>query len=451
MQAEREVVRFLSSYQAIWHAHFPQLFRRAQWHIVTHLCTHGREGVAVGELYGLVKQVFLLDDSTVKERILEIRDLELCAIDPPAGALAARSVVVPTAALLDQFDRHLLALAKELCATAAVLDPATRVATPRSLDAQQRTIILQSLARYHEPRRLALDRIFDAMNLSRARRVEAIRHLTSMSHWSLLHMAIELQYGVSAFAGSEHGILADQMAASLLTLTGQNFQTTRDHIAYLIALGLLERQPGKSLRVALSESAAERFHQALGITAAALPEVARSLAATLPAGASDMADDASDRCNIEPTSGAGDAAPGCRGATASSGDTAAGIGGAPGGTARGFADHRQGRAERAAARGRRGFASPLPARCRRRCGQRHRPEFDQWHLCRQPAIGGDDATPPRCAAARRCVCDDLRVSERPASRGARQPTAEGRCLWWGHRIAAAAGSVALRNKTENSA
>ena len=62
MQAEREVVRFLSSYQAIWHAHFPQLFRRAQWHIVTHLCTHGREGVAVGELYGLVKQVFLLDD-----------------------------------------------------------------------------------------------------------------------------------------------------------------------------------------------------------------------------------------------------------------------------------------------------------------------------------------------------------------------------------------------------
>jgi hypothetical protein len=298
MQAEREVVRFLSSYQAIWHAHFPQLFRRAQWHIVTHLCTHGREGVAVGELYGLVKQVFLLDDSTVKERILEIRDLELCAIDPPAGALAARSVVVPTAALLDQFDRHLLALAKELCATAAVLDPATRVATPRSLDAEQRTIILQSLARYHEPRRLALDRIFDAMNLSRARRVEAIRHLTSMSHWSLLHMAIEVQYGVSAFAGSGHGILADQMAASLLTLTGQNFQTTRDHIAYLIGLGLLERQPGKSLRVALSESAAERFHEALGITAAALPEVARSLAATLPAGASDMADDASDDATL---------------------------------------------------------------------------------------------------------------------------------------------------------
>ena len=49
MQAEREVVRFLSAYQAIWHAHFPSLFRRAQWHIVTHLCTTGREGAAVGE------------------------------------------------------------------------------------------------------------------------------------------------------------------------------------------------------------------------------------------------------------------------------------------------------------------------------------------------------------------------------------------------------------------
>ena len=66
-------------------------------------------------------------------------------------------------------------------------------------------------------------------------------------------MAVELRYGVSAFAGSEQGILADQMAASLLNLTGQNFQTTRDHIAYLISLGLLERQSGKSLRVALSD------------------------------------------------------------------------------------------------------------------------------------------------------------------------------------------------------
>jgi FHA domain len=287
MQAEREVVRFLSAYQTIWHAHFPSLFRRAQWHIATHLCTKGREGAAVGELYGLVKQVFLLDDSTVKERILEIKEQQLCAIDPPNAALSARSVIMPTPALLDLFDRHLLALAKELCATAATLDPTARCMPPPRLDAEQRGIILQSLARCREPWRQALDRIFDSINLSRARRVEAIRHLSSLSHWTLLHMAVELRYGVSSFAGSEQGILADQMAATLLNLTGQNFQTTRDHIAYLIALGLLERQPGKSLRVALSEQAAAEFHQALNAAAAALPDVARALAACTSDAASD--------------------------------------------------------------------------------------------------------------------------------------------------------------------
>ena len=78
---------------------FPNLFRRAQSHIVTHLCTAGREGAAVGELYGLVKQVFLLDDSTVKERILEIKEQQLCGIDPPEASLSARSVVVPSSTL----------------------------------------------------------------------------------------------------------------------------------------------------------------------------------------------------------------------------------------------------------------------------------------------------------------------------------------------------------------
>jgi hypothetical protein len=283
MQAEREVVRFLSAYQAIWHAHFPQLFRRAQWHIVTHLCTNGREGAAVGELYGLVKQVFLLDDSTVKERILEIQEQGLCSVDPPNGALSARSVVVATPALLELFDRHLIALAKELYTTAAALDPAARGGPPRKLDPEQRAVILLSLSRCRESWRHALDRIFDSVNLSRARRVEAIRHLNSMSHWTLLHMAVELRYGVSSFAGNEPGILADQMAATLLNLTGQNFQTTRDHISYLMSLGLLERQPGKSLRVALSEKAAAEFHQALTAATAALPEVARNLAAISPA------------------------------------------------------------------------------------------------------------------------------------------------------------------------
>jgi hypothetical protein len=250
--------------------------------------------------------VFLLDDSTVKERILEIQELKLCSVDPPSGVLSARSVIVPSATLFDLFDRHLLALAKELCATAMALDPSARCVPPRKLDAQQRGIILQSLSRCRDPWRQALDHIFDAIDLSRARRVEAIRHLNSMSHWTLLHMAVELHYDVSPFAGSEQGILADQMAASLLNLTGQNFQTTRDHIAYLIALGLLERQAGKSLRVALSDSAAEQFHLALGIAAAALPEVVRSLAATLPDGGANTSDDASAEAtlNLRPGQGA---------------------------------------------------------------------------------------------------------------------------------------------------
>jgi hypothetical protein len=304
MQAEREVVRFLSAYQTIWHAHFPSLFKRAQWHIVTHLCTAGREGAAVGELYGLVKQVFLLDDSTVKERILEIAELKLCVVDPPGGALSARSVIVPTPALLDLFDRHLVALAKELATSAAALDPPARLTPPRRLDAEQRGLILQSLARCREPWRAALERIFDASNLSRARRVEAIRHLNSMSHWTLLHMAVELRYGSSSLAGSEQGILADQMAATLLNLTGQNFQTTRDHISYLISLGLLERQPGKSLRVALADAAATEFSPALATAAAALPDVARKLGAMDEDPESPFAEDPSVEATLNLRSGA---------------------------------------------------------------------------------------------------------------------------------------------------
>ena len=155
MQAEREVVRFLSAYQAIWHAHFPSLFRRAQWHIVTHLCTNGRDGAAVGELYGLVKQVFLLDNSTVKERILEIRDQQLCLVDPPTGALvgpfrhrsdsgAARSVRSPSAGAGERTLHH--------CRRARSGD-AGRGCRAGSMHSRAR-IILQSLARCREPWRI---------------------------------------------------------------------------------------------------------------------------------------------------------------------------------------------------------------------------------------------------------------------------------------------------------
>ena len=168
-----------------------------------------------------LKHFLLLDNSTVKERILEIRDQGLCVVDPPDGALSARSVMVPAPTLLELFDRHLLAFGKELAATAVALDPTTRIRPPRNFDPQLRSIILQALNKCREPWRAALDRIFDTNNLSRARRVEAIRHLSSLSHWTLLHMAVELRYDLSTFAGNEQGVLADQMAASLLNLTGR--------------------------------------------------------------------------------------------------------------------------------------------------------------------------------------------------------------------------------------
>ncbi len=241
--------------------------------------------------------------------------------------------------MLELFDRHLLAFGKELAATAAALDPETRIQPPRKLDPQLRGIILQALNKCREPWRAALDRIFDTNNLSRARRVEAIRHLSSLSHWTLLHMAVELRYDLSTFAGNEQGVLADQMAASLLNLTGQNFQTTRDHIAYLISLGLLERQPGKSLRVALSDSVAAEFHRALSAAAAALPEVARSIAALQPASPGGRR--CGSRCpgNAQPAIGQC-AAPGEVGATAPSGDPAAGVLGTPRRLAGWFVDDR---------------------------------------------------------------------------------------------------------------
>lgn len=278
ISAGHEMVRFLSAAQRAWHEAFPGLHRRAQPQMIGHLATRGRGGAAVGELYGLVKQVFLLDDATVRERILEIERRGLVRLDPPEEALSTRTVVVPAPALLEAFDSYLLALAGPLCAAAAMIDPAAAVRIPVRLVPEQRAPILRALDSYAEPWRAALDRLFEAQALSRARRVEAVRHLMATSHGALLHMAIEHRYGLFAPAAGEDSILADQMAATLLMLTGQNFQTTRDHIGYLITLGLLARQPGKALRVALAPEAAPFFDAALTAAAAELPALARRLA-----------------------------------------------------------------------------------------------------------------------------------------------------------------------------
>ena len=73
------------------------------------------------------------------------------------------------------------------------------------------------------------------------------------------------------------GLLADDMAAELLRLQRQNFQTTRDHIAALLQLGLLERRAGRALRVALAEPAAAELDAGMTRAAEDLTRLATAL------------------------------------------------------------------------------------------------------------------------------------------------------------------------------
>ena len=274
----RAIVALLAARQRLWHEAFPGLHRRAQPQLVNYLGARGRAGATVGELHGLVRQIFLLDDSTVKERLQEIARLGLCRLDPPGEGLSTRTLVIPEPELLDRADRFVQAMADLCAATAAALTPGLPGAAPAALGAAERALVLRVLDDMAEAWRAALDQIFDAATLSPARRAEAMRHLNATSHAALLQLAIEHRVGASALEDGGAGLLADRMAAALLTLTGQNFQTSRDHIGYLMDIGLLARQPGRALRVALAEPAAPPLEAALAAIAALLPPLARELA-----------------------------------------------------------------------------------------------------------------------------------------------------------------------------
>ena len=127
--------------------------------------------------------------------------------------------------------------------------------------------------------------MFEAGKLSPARRMDAKRHLISSSHWNLLHSAVRWHYETEGSAEGKAGILADRLAAQLLQLTGQTLQTTRDHIAYLLEVGLFERMPGKALHVTISTTAMHEIHLALGRTAERLPAVLEALFARGASGA----------------------------------------------------------------------------------------------------------------------------------------------------------------------
>jgi hypothetical protein len=277
VQARCELIRFLSDYQEIWHAQFPDLYRRGQWHMTCHLCLRGgRGGVPVAELAGVVKPLFLLDDATVRERVQDLQALGLCEIDPPDRTLSARTIVIPTDTLLARFDEHLLALAARLRDAARVVDPGIRRRATLMLDPAVRQAILGSVERCDQAWIAALEAVFDQLNLSPARRLDARRHLLSLSHRMLLLMGLEHAYGVSPHADEGDGLLADHMAALLLRLGRQNFQTTRDHIGYLMQIGLLERQAGRALRVALAPSVVAAFDPQLTTLAASLPALVRA-------------------------------------------------------------------------------------------------------------------------------------------------------------------------------
>jgi hypothetical protein len=276
MPQEAEVLRLLQAYQDIWFSHFPTLSRRAEWHIAHHLCMRGRGGAPVGELYGLAKQIFLLDDATVKERLLSINQSGLCDLDP-AGQIYARTIATPTRSLLDKFDAHLRAFALPLSEAARVFGIMQSAPRPDELSADYRGLLLQPLDVYAEQWGLAVDRVFESGRLSPARRMDAKRHLISSSHWNLLHSAVRWHYDTQGSPAGKGGILADRLAAQLLQLTGQTLQTTRDHIAYLLEVGLFQRMPGKALHVAISGPAIAQIHLALARTAERLPAILDAL------------------------------------------------------------------------------------------------------------------------------------------------------------------------------
>jgi FHA domain len=278
---QRETIRFLSAAQELWLRQFPTLHRRAQWHLASHLAVRAREGAALGELYGLVKQVFLLDDATVRERVTELRNLGLCTLDPDDGPLSARTVVLPTEALLEQYDAYLRDVGARLLALGSAV-AGVRSGRVGPQDTAARQALLRSIETCQETWIGASDRVFEAAGLSRARRLDARRHLMSVSHGALLLMALARQYGLAQFADDGEGTLADQMAATLLGLIRQNFQTTRDHIAYLMQIGLLERCAGRVLRVAVAEAAREHFDRALEEAGTELARQAAALAVGEP-------------------------------------------------------------------------------------------------------------------------------------------------------------------------
>jgi hypothetical protein len=299
MRRQHEVIRFLLAQQEVWHRHFPGLASRAQQLIVDYLCTKGRTGALVRQLYGVTKEMFLLDDATVRDRIAGIQRLGLCVTDPADGRLTGRTLIAPTPSLIARHEAYLHALGERLCTSAAVIEPGA-FNRGEVLAERHRAVVLRLMETGTDAWLGAADALMAAAPLSPARRAEARRHLMSTSHWTLLNRAIEHSHAERDGDVPPGGLVADQLAAAVLDLTGQSFQTTRDHITYLIGLGLLERRAGKALRVALAANAAPFFDRMLESVAADLVDVARKLGDAKPGDAAGPAGGSDETINRRP-------------------------------------------------------------------------------------------------------------------------------------------------------
>ena len=104
MQTAERTLVLLASQEREWRARFPGLINRVHQTIVSYLCTRGRAGVPVRQLYGATKEQFLLDDATVRERVDEIIRQGLCESIDEAERLSGRTIIAPNHELLIRFD-----------------------------------------------------------------------------------------------------------------------------------------------------------------------------------------------------------------------------------------------------------------------------------------------------------------------------------------------------------
>ncbi len=277
MQKESAIIDLLSAQQRAWRARFPALANRVHQTIIGYLCTRGRGGVPVRQIYGVTKELYLLDDATVRERVEDIERLGLCVATPREAKLTGRTIVTPTEGLLSTFDTFLLAVADEMQGAMRHIDPSLSGSAPAALQDRDRGTILQVFDTYALAWLAGADQFLTDQNLSPARRTEARRRLTSTSYWILMHRAMEHADHLRRGMAGEDSLVADQLAASVLDQTGQSFQTIRDHISWLISQGLLDRAPGRVLRVSLARAAAGYFDDTLRQTAAEVADAAQRL------------------------------------------------------------------------------------------------------------------------------------------------------------------------------